>query len=67
VINFSRQVVNKNIKQMNSKVLWPDNTEEGEENFPKIRTKEDLFCKYLWKHLMLNECNPKLLSLSNSK
>jgi hypothetical protein len=28
-----------------------DNTGKGEENFPKIRKKEDLFGKYLWNHL----------------
>jgi hypothetical protein len=30
----------------------PENTEKGEENFDKIRTKEHLFDEKLWNHLL---------------
>jgi hypothetical protein len=48
MINFSRKVINKNVKQKRSNVKpcgTPDNTRKVEENFPKIRKKEDLFDK----------------------
>jgi hypothetical protein len=43
MFDFSREVVDKNINQRGPRVDpcgTPDNTEKGEENFPKMLTKE---------------------------
>jgi hypothetical protein len=48
MINFSRKVINKNFKQRVPRVEpygTSDSREKGEENFPKIQTKEHLFDK----------------------
>jgi hypothetical protein len=49
MFDFSREVVNKNVKQKRTMGREPcgapDSSEKGEENVPKVRTNEDIFSK----------------------